>query len=211
LKLALIRYTSQREDLMLDTTTYLPILTGFEGSVPWMYLDTAANVTVGVGNLLANVAEAQALAFVVRPADGSDPAQAPAATPDQIETDFNAVSAQPKGQNFHYYQQFTALVLPDAAIQALLLNRVQGFVAQLTGAFLEFNAYPAPACAAIFDMAFNLGLGGLLRGFPHFTQAVRSQDWATAAAQCTRGGIQPSRNAWTAAQFQLAASSSDAS
>jgi len=176
-----------------------------------MYLDTAANVTVGVGNLLANIGAAQALAFVVRPTDGSDPEQAPAATPDQIATDFSNVSAQPKGQNFRDYQQFTSLILPDATIQSLLLSRVQAFVAQLTGAFPDFNAYPAPACAALVDMTYNLGLNGLLTKFPHFTQAVRNQDWSTAATQCTRGGIQPSRNAWTVAQFQQAANSGRAS
>jgi GH24 family phage-related lysozyme (muramidase) len=190
---------------MLDTAAYLPQLTLFEGSVPYMYVDTAANVTVGVGNLLANVASAQALAFVVRPTDGSDPAQAPPATPDQIASDFSNVLAQPKGQNYSYYETYTALVLPQPAIQALLLSRVQGFTAQLIRAFPEFDSYPDEACAALFDMAFNLGLEGLLTKFPHFTQAVRNQDWATAAAQCTRGGIQPSRNAWTAAQFQQAA------
>jgi GH24 family phage-related lysozyme (muramidase) len=190
---------------MLDTTTYLPQLTIFEGSVPFMYVDTASNVTVGVGNLLASVASAQELAFVVRPTDGSDPSQAPAATPDQIAADFNNVLAQPKGQNYPYYEPYTALMLPDAAIQALLLSRVQGFTTQLIGAFPDFDSYPEEVCAALFDMAFNLGLQGLLTKFPHFCQAVRNQDWATAAAQCTRGGIQASRNAWTAAQFQQAA------
>jgi GH24 family phage-related lysozyme (muramidase) len=190
---------------MLDTATYLPQLTVFEGSVPFMYVDTAANVTVGVGNLLADVASAQALAFVVRPNDGSDPAQAPPATPEQIANDFNSVLAQPKGENYPYYEPYTTLILPEPAIQALLLARVQGFTRELVGAFPDFDSYPDQACAALFDMAFNLGLEGLLTKFPHFTQAVRNQDWATAAAQCTRGGIQPSRNAWTAAQFQQAA------
>jgi len=190
---------------MLDTSTYLPQLTNFEGSVPYMYVDTAANVTVGVGNLLANIASAQALAFVVRPTDGSDPSLAPAATPDQIAADFANVIAQPKGENYPYYEPYTTILLPEAAIQALLLSRVQGFTTELIGAFPDFNAYPDEACAALFDMAFNLGLEGLLTKFPHFTQAVRNQDWATAAAQCTRGGIQASRNAWTAAQFQAAA------
>jgi len=190
---------------MLNTTTYLPVLTAFEGSVPYMYQDTAANVTVGVGNLLADVAAAQELAFVVRPTGGSDPDHAIAATPDQIATDFHNVAAQPKGQDFRYYEKFTALTLPEAAIQALLLRRVQEFHAQLTEAFPDYDAYPAEACAAIFDMAFNVGFEGLLVKFPRCTQAVREGDWAAAAAQCNREGIRPYRNAWTVAQFQQAA------
>ena len=49
-----------------------------------MYLDTRSNVTVGVGQLLATVAAAQELPFVQR-----DTAEA--ATPQDIEADFNAV------------------------------------------------------------------------------------------------------------------------
>lgn len=37
-----------------------------EGSVPTMYLDTVGKVTVGVGNILPNVAAAAKLSFVVR-------------------------------------------------------------------------------------------------------------------------------------------------
>lgn len=36
--------------------------------------------------------------------------------------------------------------------------------------------------AAITNMAFNLGLHGLL-GFPHFLSAVAKQDWITAASE----------------------------
>jgi len=169
-----------------------------------MYLDTAANVTVGVGNLLANVAAAQALAFVVRPT-GSSPGEATPATASQIAIDFNTVAAQPKGKNFRDYEPFTALILPESVIQALLLNRVRDFSAQLSAAFPDYGEFPAEVCAALFDMTFNLGLGGLLTRFPRFTQAVRNRDWATAARQCARAGIPSSRNAWTVAQFQCAA------
>jgi GH24 family phage-related lysozyme (muramidase) len=52
---------------MLDTATYLPKLKVFEGSVPYMYLDTTGNVTVGVGKMLPNAAAAQKLGFIRRP------------------------------------------------------------------------------------------------------------------------------------------------
>lgn len=79
------------------------------------------------------------------------------------------------------------------------------FTVSLTASFPDFNAYPAEACAALFDMAYNLGIGGLTSKFPTFCKAVKDKDWATAAQQCERGGIGDARNAWTKAQFEKAA------
>jgi GH24 family phage-related lysozyme (muramidase) len=60
-----------------------------EGSIPHMYLDTVGKVTIGVGNMLPNVAAAQKLAFVVRTTKKK-------AIKDQIETDFEAVKNKQK-------------------------------------------------------------------------------------------------------------------
>jgi GH24 family phage-related lysozyme (muramidase) len=54
-----------------------------------MYLDTVGKVTIGVGNMLPNVAAAQKLAFVVRTTKKK-------AIKDQIETDFEAVKNKQK-------------------------------------------------------------------------------------------------------------------
>jgi GH24 family phage-related lysozyme (muramidase) len=193
---------------MLDTATYLPLLAGFEGSIPYMYLDTAGKVTVGVGNMLADVAAAQALAFVFRLDPGADPStSAVAATPDDIAADFASISAQSKAFAAAHYKQFTKLDLPSDAIDALVKARIDEFTTQLLETFPDFNNYPDSACSAIFDMAFNLGIGKMTSAFPTFTRAVRNADWATAAAQCHRlPPISDERNNWTKAQFQQAAS-----
>ena len=78
-----------------------------------MYLDTRSNVTVGVGQLLATVAAAQELPFVQR-----DTAEA--ATPQDIEADFNAVKEQPTGKFAQAYKSATKLDLPTNEIDALL-------------------------------------------------------------------------------------------
>ena len=160
-----------------------------------MYIDTTGNITVGVGNLLADAASAQALAFALQ----SDPTTP--ATAEQIADDFNALSGKPKGQLPGYYRSLTAVRLPDSAIQDLLSQRVTDFLTGLTTAFPDYDSYPAPACAALFDMSFNLGLKGLTGGFPHFCAAAKAKDWVTAAAQCQRGGIGAARNNWTNAQL----------
>ena len=40
-------------------------LTQFEGSVPWMYLDTVGKVTVGVGSMLPDARAAGTLRFLI--------------------------------------------------------------------------------------------------------------------------------------------------
>ncbi len=191
---------------MLNKTAYLPKLKEFEGSIPYMYLDTAGNVTVGVGNMLPNVAAAQALAFVRRPdVKAKPPVLAGPATAAEIKTDFDNVNKQPAGRFASYYKQFTKLNLPEYVINELLNSRVQNFIVTLSATFPDFNSYPEEACAAIFDMAYNLGLGKLTSQFPSFCAAVKAKDWATAAAQCNRLGIPDSRNAWTKSQLEKAA------
>ena len=188
---------------MLNTTTYLPKLKEFEGVFSYMYEDTTGNVTVGVGNMLPNAAAAQKIAFVKRP----DPAAKPPvlagpATADDIKADFDNVNKQPSGKLASYYKQFTKLDLPDEVIDTLLTARVSEFTTTLLATFPDFNTYPEEACAAIFDMAFNLGIGKLTSQFPSFCTAVKAKDWVTAAAQCHRLGIQDSRNTWTKAQLE---------
>lgn len=197
---------------MLNTATYLPKLKEFEGVFSYMYEDTTGNVTVGVGNMLPNAAAAQKLAFVRRPdPTAKPPVLAGPATADEVKADFDNVNKQPAGKLASYYKQFTKLDLPDNAIDALLTARVSSFTTTLLATFTDFNMYSDEVCAAVFDMAFNLGIGKLTSQFPSFCTAVKAKDWATAAAQCHRVGIPDSRNAWTKAQLEKADADAKAS
>ncbi len=183
---------------MLDTATYLPKLAEFEGRFSYMYLDTVGKVTVGVGKMLPDAAAAQRLGFVRR-ADGTP------ATPDEIQAEYGVVKSQAIGRLAAFYKQFTKLDLPDQQIDGLLSADVARFKANLSQSFPDFDSYPDAACAALFDMGYNLGVTKLTTEFPHFCRAVRSKDWATAAQECHRNGINDARNGWTKAQFQMAA------
>ena len=169
-----------------------------------MYLDTADNVTVGVGQLLPNVEAAQKLAFVLR-ASANPPVVARPATGDEIRADFENVSQQPGGRAATFYKQFTSLDLPDSAIDAVLEAKVEEITKQLSVAFPDFNSYPTEACAAILDMGYNLGVEKLTTAFPSFSRAVQARDWATAARECERRGPGRDRNNWTKAQLENAA------
>src|SRR5947209_17316403 len=105
---------------MLNAATYLPQLKIFEGSIPFMYVDSTGNVTVGVGNLLANAAAAQKLTFQRLPDPIATPPVAVArpATAAEILADFNNVARQMQGQAVNFYRQFTKLDMPESAIDA---------------------------------------------------------------------------------------------
>jgi len=117
-----------------------------------------------------------------------------------VQSDYQAVAAAPLGQAATAYQHLTKCRLGDADVEALVAADVAKFEAELASALPKWNSYPEPAQEALFDMAFNLGMAGLMK-FPAMLKAVNEGDWATAAAQCHRKGIQDARNQATAALF----------
>jgi GH24 family phage-related lysozyme (muramidase) len=164
----------------------------FEGCVPWMYLDTVGKVTVGVGLMLPTAAAACALAFTTP--EGS-------ATPELIAADFNRVLALPRGKLSAFYRSPTSPELPQPIIDAELLSVLTSFEATLRTHLPHYDALPYPVKLALLDMAYNLGPGGLLTGYPHLIHDVETGAWAQAAAACLRRGPSPARNAWTQQQF----------
>jgi GH24 family phage-related lysozyme (muramidase) len=165
--------------------------------VPWMYLDTKGFVTVGVGELLANPANAQALAFV--DADNQP------STPEAILADYQRVSALAPAKLPGFYRSSTSPTLPHATIDALLLHHVTFFDGQLAQRFPNYSSFPDPAKLGLLDMIYNLGVTGLFKGFPMFMSFVQNQNWAGAATQCHRNGPSQTRNDWTRQQFLAAA------
>lgn len=170
-------------------------LTGFEGFIPWMMLDTRGYVTCGVGQMLPNPAAACALPFM-------NIARA-AASEDEIVADCSRVKAMKPGQVPSAYRIETSLTLSAQSISDLLRYRVNGFDGQLRGYFTDYDAYPDCAKVALLDMCFNLGFGGLLR-YPTMNAAIKVLDWATAAKECHRNSISDDRNEWARKQFLAA-------
>jgi GH24 family phage-related lysozyme (muramidase) len=158
-----------------------------EGEILHMYLDTVGAVTVGVGNMLLNVAEAQKLSFVNRLTNKL-------ATKDDIKVDFESVNKQIKGQIAAKYKPFTKLDLPIALVDNLLDIRIEEFKNQLVLKFPKFNSFPLTAQFALLDMAFNLGTEGLINKFPNFKKAVEAEDWNKAAKESNRPQVSTSRN-----------------
>ena len=169
-----------------------------EGRIEFMYLDTVGRVTLAVGHMIPGVAEAQRLSLRVR-------ASGQVATAAQIADDFNRVLAQAPGLVAANYKPFTTIEMADDQIAQLLDQDIAGMEAGVRQHFAGYDSYPEPAQDALLDMAFNLGVGGLVTKFPKLKAAAEAQNWNTCAAECRRNGISDTRNQKTRDLFLQAA------
>lgn len=176
---------------------YLPLAEQNEGNIPWMYLDTAGHVTVGIGHMVESAADAEALGFV-------EPDPGRAATREGIRAAY-AVVADARhliGRPAGAFAALTLVRLPRAAVLAVYerdFDRIVGHTRDLFRAVGGgLDSYPDPAQMAVVDMAFNLGPTGLYTKFPKFrTEGLARRDFEVAARECRRSGIAERRNAET--------------
>lgn len=174
----------------MDPNDVVARLEKFEGRVPYMYLCTGGEVTIGIGHAIPSPGDAALLVWQTSSASA--------------ESDFAAIAAAPKGLVATHYSGLTTCRMSDDAINQLASDDVQRFTSQLAANLPNWNNYPAPAQAALFDMAYNLGIGGLKK-FHNLLAAVDAANWETAAQECHRMGISDARNQETAALFRQAA------
>jgi GH24 family phage-related lysozyme (muramidase) len=164
----------------------------FEGSTSYMYRCTGGEVTIGVGHAIFDAAHAIQLPWI----------GAPAST--LIAADFARVAAADKGLLAVRYESLTQCRLSAEAVGALLLADIEAFEKNLNAHLPAWQVYPEPVQQALFDMAYNLGVGGLLK-FHRLLAACASGNWETAATECRRACIGDGRNQETAALFEQAA------
>jgi len=180
-----------------DINQVIKDLERWEGAVPWMYLDTRGLVTVGIGCMLPTAESAVALAFAWpdRPA-----------TPAEIISCFESVKAMAPGHMASFYIRAPAsLNLPDGAIASLAQHRLSGeFLPGLSRLCHDFGNFPESAQRALIDMAWNLGLGGLVK-FHNLLGDVNSGRWRAAAIESHRSTCREERNQWTKNLFLQAA------
>jgi len=166
-----------------------------EGCINHMYLDTRGYVTVGVGHLIRDPAHARELPFVFR-RNGS------MATADEIINEYHILKEQPVGLRATSYEPYTQLILPDTEIESLLDQHIEEFTKGLKSNFQGFDDFPPPAQEALYDMAFNLGMSGLINKFPKMVAAAQNGQWNVCATECRRTGISDSRNLDTKKLFE---------
>lgn len=176
----------------MDRAAAAQRLIKFEGSTSFMYLDTAGIVTTGVGHAILNKAHALTLPWEGAPSAGA------------IAADYARVAAAPTGHAASHYEPLTNCRLRDEGIKDVLLADVAAFESELEGSLPAWRSYPEPAQQAIFDIAYNLGIGGLLK-FHKLLAACNAGEWETASTECRRRGIGEARNQETAALFRKGA------
>jgi GH24 family phage-related lysozyme (muramidase) len=173
---------------------YMAKLKDFEGEIKFMYLDSKGYVTIGVGILLASASAAKSagISFKNRKTNKT-------ATADDIEQDYDAVKAAPKGMKEEKYKQYTQL---DATggLDGRLKKEIAKAKADAKSYYSDFDNLPDGAQWALVDIAFNTGGDGLKK-FVKLKAALEKamtsktkEDWEAAAKESHRGDIQSSRN-----------------
>ena len=187
----------------MNEADYIKKLEEFEGYADYMYLDSRGNVTIGVGILLANAAAAKSAGITFKNRKTKK-----TATADEIEKDYDAVKAAPKGMVESKYQKFTELIA-TSGLDARLQKELSQAKSDAKSYYPDFGNLPDTAQWALVDMAFNLGGAGLKKfaklkaALENAVKTKAKADWEAAAKESHRSGIQSSRNdaiyAWIAA------------
>ena len=150
----------------------------FEGRISYMYLDIDGHVTIGVGNLIDTVGDAQRLPFVHKSDDTP-------ASQDEIRLEWQKVKARIDlarvADYLEQFKQLTDLKLTEDGIDQVVLSRLVSneTVLKRTSEFADLEDWPADAQLGLFSMAWALGAAGF-RPFRDFRAACASKDWDAA-------------------------------
>lgn len=184
--------------MLIKPTDYLPHAKLAEGNIPHMYLDTVGIVTVGIGHALATPDAAAALPFIMRAAGQP-------AGPAQIAADYASVKAQPSGMVARHYRAFSRTLLSEDAIANRFAQDMNEFLPSLATAIPGLADFPMTVQLVLVDMAFNLGVRGLVSKFPKMMCSVSARDWTGCARECRHPQLSDDRNQQVAAWFVDAA------
>jgi GH24 family phage-related lysozyme (muramidase) len=161
----------------------------FEGYAEHMYLDGKGYVTIGIGIMLASVAAAKSAGIKFTNRDTGA-----AATPEEIEADYNSVKGATAGMfPPSKYKKFTKLDGDAASLKKELDARLKTAEADRKAYYKDVADLPSSVQFALLDMAFNLGRSNLMK-YKKLKTALEAKDWKTAAKESNRNGIQASRN-----------------
>jgi len=172
----------------MDYAAIASRLVRFEGSTDYMYLCTGGEVTVGVGHAVFSESYACALKWRGTPAAAI------------VTEDWTRVKAATMGLAASQYRNLTQCRMDAGDIDKLLDADIAAVEKQLSLRLPVWEKYPESAREALFDMAFNLGLMGLLKYYKMLVACGRG-DWTIAAQESWRHGISDERNHETAALF----------
>lgn len=176
----------------------------FEGSIPYMYLDTVSTVTIGVGTALFSASDTDGINMV--DANGASASTTAKRAAWKVVQDVSSPRGIKQNAAANSFKNLTTLTIRDDEADRLLNIKIQEFYLDLINIYPGFDSMPEPAKISLFDMIYNLGSGGIEYKFPHFTKAVRARDWKTAGDQSRRPQLSDRRNNSTKNRFLACAS-----
>ncbi|EBL5760677.1 hypothetical protein S520_22595 [Salmonella enterica subsp. enterica serovar Newport] len=160
-----------------------------EGFKNVMYKDSEGNITIGIGHLLATPEMAAALPF--------SRTQTYHGHGDEMEREVSVSS----GNVISAFNSFkvNSRNVPDMHISndtviGQCIKDVQSTEVGLRGLYPGYDGFSNSRKTALVDMGFNIGIPKLTTVFPNFNAAVNRGDWATAAIESHRTGLDDSRN-----------------
>jgi hypothetical protein len=173
-------------------------ITGHEGNIAHMYLDTKGLVTIGIGNLIDPISLALTLPFQFKANNRAGIASGKAATVKEIEAEWLSLKNNPNRlvlirSGASASARVTDLELSPASRQRLFDCVTNAHEVQLTTYFAGFPNWPGDAQLAVMAMAWGLGMYFPPK-FPKFTAACQAQDFDAAAKECNISSWRPERN-----------------
>ncbi len=158
-----------------------------EGRVSHMYFDVKDLITVGVGKLISTPEMAIAVkGWVIdgRPATDRDVRDAWLSLRGEEDRRLRTGERPLKALHYKYAAPYTRVRLPDTAIDALVLAKLEDFTAHMQkNYFPDFAAWPADAQLAASSMAWACG-PGFPATFKNFARFAKVQDWLGCKACC---------------------------
>lgn len=161
-----------------------------EGMIPYIYLDSRGNPTCGVGMLLTTASDVDRFRWTDQTQARQDYKNALALVA--------AGSYGPAWPASRYAKLMRARMLDSREGLADQLATIEGC---LVRQWYGYNILPPGVQEAMVDMAFNLGVNGLVKGYPKMIAHLGIGQYAQAAKESHRKGISDARNARTAAKI----------
>jgi hypothetical protein len=157
-------------------------VSGWEGRVAHMYLDTLRYVTFGIGRKIDDNSKISdyGLARPWRDKAGNLVLET------RIKLEWSSIKSHtelaPKGG--YAFSSVATLHLDDADIDEALLDTTDDFWAALVRTLPRLETWPADAQLALLDMAYHMGPAFLGPKWPNFTAAAKAADFGACATHC---------------------------
>lgn len=203
----------------------------FEKNIAYMYVDTVAKVTVGVGHNLTAHGDWKKLPFVVKrlkrkPVKGGDTGVSikdesrleKPATADEKNNDYLFLRMHAKLGVYAAEQlaAYTTLEMKSEDIDDLFEADLQHAIKICRSTFgVDFDTYPVSCQGALIDIAFNCGtfasfhtIRAALKGEKEYAKKSWKERWTIAAQNSKRGAVNETRNKKIAEWFNTGAASS---